>query len=118
MAAAFLDPAKGAVVEEVLVGEASDCCIFGSSVGVSPDRSKVAVTSGFATTVLDTRTREVPGRKSSSHRPAAAIERERHTPRGWSGLRRGVRTARTLHRVPKAPTTSTTGAIVVVNTAT
>lgn len=31
---------------------------FGSSVSVSPDRSKVAVTYGYGTVVLDTRTRE------------------------------------------------------------
>jgi WD40 repeat protein len=62
VAATFLDPATGRVVDEVVVGDTVQPWAFGSSVAVSPDRRKVAVTSGIATTVLDTRTREVLGK--------------------------------------------------------
>ena len=58
VAATFLDPRTGEVVDEVVVGETREDAYFGASVAVSPDRRRVAVTSGFATTVLDTRTRE------------------------------------------------------------
>ena len=56
MAAVFLDPRDGRVVDQVPVGRTVDA-LFGSSVAVSPDRRSVAVTSGRAVTVLDTRTR-------------------------------------------------------------
>ena len=59
VAATFLDPATGDVVQHVPVGETISQVTFGSSVAVSPDRSMVAVTWGLGTTVLDTRTREV-----------------------------------------------------------
>ena len=62
VAATFLHPGTGEVVDEVVVGDTVEDVPFGSSVSVSPDRTKVAVTSGYATTVLDTRTREVLGR--------------------------------------------------------
>lgn len=59
VAATFFDPEDGAVVDEVVVGDTIEGVASGSSVAVSPDRSKVAVTSGLATTVLDPRSREV-----------------------------------------------------------
>ncbi|TFV91549.1 hypothetical protein E4P40_05845 [Blastococcus sp. CT_GayMR20] len=59
VAAAFLDPENGKVVDEVVVGDTVPDTAFGSSVAVSPDGSMVAVTWGLGTTVLDTRTREV-----------------------------------------------------------
>ena len=58
VAATFLDPATGRVVDQVRVGRTFRGPLMGSSVAVSPDGLKVAVTSGLATTVLDTRTRE------------------------------------------------------------
>ena len=58
VAAAFWDPRDGRVVDEVVVGDTFSGTIFGSSAAVSPDRRLVAITSGLATTVLDTRTRE------------------------------------------------------------
>ena len=62
VSATFLDPVTGGVVDEVPVGTTIDGTLFGSSVAVSPDGRRVAVTSGFAATVLDTGTREVLGR--------------------------------------------------------
>jgi DNA-binding SARP family transcriptional activator/WD40 repeat protein len=62
VAATFIDPTNGGVVDQVEVGDTGESFTFGSSVAVSPDRTKVAVTSGLATTVLDTRTRDVLGR--------------------------------------------------------
>jgi WD40 repeat protein len=59
VAAVFLDPATGEVVEQVVVGDTLHDRPFGSSVAVSPDGSMVAVTWGLGTTVLDARTREV-----------------------------------------------------------
>ena len=57
VSAVFLDPRDGRVVDQVPVGRTVDA-VFGSSVAVSPDRRSVAVTSGEAVTVLDTRTRD------------------------------------------------------------
>jgi WD40 repeat protein len=62
VAAAFLDPRTGQVVDIVEVGRTLPGAVFGSSVAVSPDRTQVAVTTPLATTVLDTSTREVVGR--------------------------------------------------------
>ena len=62
VAATFINPTTGRVVDQVVVGNTLPDYVFGSSVGVSPDRTMVAVTSGFATTVLDTRTRDVLAR--------------------------------------------------------
>jgi WD40 repeat protein len=59
VAATFLDPRTGRVVDEVEVGDTVADAFFGASVEVSPDRRLAAVTSGLATTILDTRTREV-----------------------------------------------------------
>jgi WD40 repeat protein/DNA-binding SARP family transcriptional activator len=58
VAALFLDPRTGAVVDKVVVGNTAENLTFGSSVAVSPDRTKVAVTYGVGTVVLDTRTRQ------------------------------------------------------------
>jgi len=58
VAAVFLDPMTGEVVDEVPVGGTVEDAIFGSSVAVSPDATMVAVTYGLGTVVLDTRTRE------------------------------------------------------------
>ncbi|PWW22892.1 DNA-binding SARP family transcriptional activator [Geodermatophilus normandii] len=73
VAVAFLDPATGEVLEVVPVGELPAMPAYSSvagrppvpvfppvSVAVSPDRGRVAVTSGLAATVVDTRTRR-PG---------------------------------------------------------
>ena len=73
VAATFLDPATGRVVDEVEVGETTEFALWGSSVAVSPDRRMVAVTSAVATTVLDTRTRERFCAASPCHRPAATM---------------------------------------------
>lgn len=62
VSATFFDPVSGGVVDQVHVGRTEQGALFGSSVALSPDRRMVAVTSVFATTVLDTRTREVLGR--------------------------------------------------------
>ena len=59
VAATFLDPRTGGVVEQVEVGETVAWSSLGASVAVSPDRRWVAVTSASAATVIDTRTREV-----------------------------------------------------------
>ncbi len=61
VAAVFLDPRSGQVLDEVGVGDTSDT-LFGSSVGVSPDRRWVSVTTNYRTTILDARSREVVGR--------------------------------------------------------
>jgi WD40 repeat protein len=62
VAATFIDPRTGIVVGQVEVGDTVEDAYFGASAAVSPDGRSVAVTSGLATTVLDTRTREVVGR--------------------------------------------------------
>lgn len=59
VAATFLNPRTGRVVDEVVVGDTLEGSLFGSSVATSPDHNFVAVTSGYATTVLDAHTREV-----------------------------------------------------------
>ncbi|MCW2742466.1 MAG: putative Transcriptional regulator [Blastococcus sp.] len=59
VAATFLDPRTGRVVDQVDAGHTVADAYFGSSVAVSRDRRWIAVTSGLATTVLDGRTREV-----------------------------------------------------------
>lgn len=61
VAAVFIDPRTGRVVDEVRVGTTDIATvgnIWGSSVAVSPDRGSVAVTSTYAVTVLDTQTGE------------------------------------------------------------
>lgn len=60
--ATFLNPATGEIVADVRVTREGIAGIFASSVAVSPDGTKVAVTHGAGVTVLDTRTREVLGR--------------------------------------------------------
>jgi WD40 repeat protein len=59
VAAAFLDPDTGEVVDLVPVGDTIKGVSFGSSVAVSPDGSMVAVTWGLGATVLDTRTHDL-----------------------------------------------------------
>jgi WD40 repeat protein len=58
VAATFLDPRTGEVVDEVVVGDTIPGSYFGSSVAVSPDGSMVAVTWGLGATVLDAGTHE------------------------------------------------------------
>jgi DNA-binding SARP family transcriptional activator/WD40 repeat protein len=58
VAATFLDPRTGDVLVEVPVGDTLEEAMFGASVAVSEDGRLVAVTSGWATTILDTGTRE------------------------------------------------------------
>ncbi len=62
VAAVFLDPRSGRVVDEVVVGETVEGSVFGSSVSVSPDRKWVSVTTSHRTTIIDTARREVAGR--------------------------------------------------------
>ncbi|MGY1807103.1 BTAD domain-containing putative transcriptional regulator [Blastococcus sp. SYSU D00669] len=62
VAAAFLDPRTGAVVEEVPVGSVEQgAAPERIPLAVSPDRRRVAISTGVATTVLDTGTREPVG---------------------------------------------------------
>ena len=56
VAATFLEPRTGRVVDQVPVGE-NQGYLFGSSAAASPDRSLVAMTYGYGTKVLDARTR-------------------------------------------------------------
>ena len=58
VAATFVDPRTGEVVDEVAVGETLEESWIGASVAVSPDRGLIAVSSGLAVTVLDARSRE------------------------------------------------------------
>ena len=76
VAAVFLDPRSGQVIETVEVGRAGPGSVFGSSVAVNPDRTLVAVTTTLWTTVLDTSTREVVARIRIPHRFVSAA--------GWS----------------------------------
>jgi len=62
VAATFLDPRTGEIVDEVPLGDTVSTDMFGSSVALSPDRTMVAVTWGMGATVLDARTREVISR--------------------------------------------------------
>ena len=62
VAATFLNPRTGRVVDQVVVGDTLAGPIEGSSVAVSPDSRLVAVTSVLGTTILDTRTREIVAR--------------------------------------------------------
>jgi WD40 repeat protein len=62
VAATFIDPRTGAVVDQVVVGKPAPDTSSGSSVSVSPDSRMVAVTSSFATTILDARSRIRRGR--------------------------------------------------------
>jgi WD40 repeat protein len=58
VAATFVDPRTGEVVDEVTVGHTREESWIGASVAVSPDRGLIAVSSGLAVTVLDARSRE------------------------------------------------------------
>ena len=57
VAATFLDPRTGEVVEHIVVGQTLEESEFLASVAVSPDRELIAVNSGLAVTILDARTR-------------------------------------------------------------
>ena len=75
VSALFFDPVTGEVADTVSVGSTVPGTSFGSSVAVSPDRTKVAVTYGYGTVVLDARTRrrlariELPGSAAWEGRP-------------------------------------------------
>ena len=71
VAAVFLDPRTGRVVDQVVVGDNGGGWLFGSSVAVSPDGDQVAVTSIRRTTILDTGTRRVVARIVLPHRAVA-----------------------------------------------
>ena len=58
VAATFIDPRTGEVVDEVPVGNTLEASYTGASVAVSPDRGLIAVSSGLAVTVLDARSHE------------------------------------------------------------
>ncbi len=62
VAAVFLDPSTGQVLDTVVTGDTLPGMFFGSSVAVSPDATMVAVTSIDQATVLDTRTHRVIAR--------------------------------------------------------
>jgi hypothetical protein len=55
VAATFVDPRTGEVVDEIVVGHTVEESEFLASVAVSPDREQIAVSSGLAVTVLDAR---------------------------------------------------------------
>jgi DNA-binding beta-propeller fold protein YncE len=59
VAATFLDPRTGEVVEEFPVGETDEDYSWGASVAVSDDGRWIAVTTFSATYVIDSRTRRV-----------------------------------------------------------
>jgi DNA-binding SARP family transcriptional activator/WD40 repeat protein len=115
VAATFLDPDTGQVVDEVVVGRTSDCCFFGSSVSVSPNRRLVAITSGFTTTVLDARTRAVRARvtlsRASSESPRASPEMVWST--GWT-----ADGSRLLLGAAGRPFVTGDGGLVIVDTTT
>jgi DNA-binding SARP family transcriptional activator/WD40 repeat protein len=79
VSAAFLDPRTGEVVDSVPAGR-NGGWTFGSSASVSPDRSKVAVTYGYGTLVLDARTRDVLARIEL---PRIEVWGERHPEPVW-----------------------------------
>ena len=58
LAATFLEPGTGRVVDQVTVGTIDDPELLRPSMAISPDRRMVAISTGLSTTVLDTRTRE------------------------------------------------------------
>jgi WD40 repeat protein len=62
VAAVFIDPGSGRVIDKVVVGKTDAGTVFGSSVAVSPDRRLVAVTHGSRTVVLDAATRDAVAR--------------------------------------------------------
>jgi len=102
VAATFLDPATGEVVDQVVVGDTLPIADFGSSVAVSPDRSMVAVTWGLGTTVLEVSTRKVvaeivlpPEEDPAIELPATAVWCAAWTPDG-STLLLGAESAVTL----------------------
>ncbi len=66
VAAVFLDPRNGEVLDAVVVGDTVHS-VFGSSVAVSPDGGLVSVSSALLTTVLDTHTRDVVARVRVPH---------------------------------------------------
>jgi WD40 repeat protein len=57
LAATFLEPGTGRVVDQVAVGTIDDPDLLRPSMAVSPDRRMVAISTGLSTTVLDTKTR-------------------------------------------------------------
>jgi DNA-binding SARP family transcriptional activator/WD40 repeat protein len=59
VAATFVDPSTGEVVEQIRVGDTVADAWHGASAAVSADGRWVAITSGLAATVLDARTREI-----------------------------------------------------------
>lgn len=88
VALVFLDPRTGREIDRVSVGRTAEGAIFGSSVAVSPDRTRMAVTHTFGTAIIDTRTREVVGRVTeptgdgSSSGPAGLVWTSAWTPDG------------------------------------
>jgi DNA-binding SARP family transcriptional activator/WD40 repeat protein len=58
VAATFIDPRTGEVVDEVAVGRTLEESLIGASLAVSPDGRLIAVSSGLAVTILDARSRE------------------------------------------------------------
>ena len=107
VAATFLDPATGEVVQQVVVGDTLYYADFGSSVAVSPDRSMVAITWGLGTTVLDTRTRDVIAEivlppEEGLPLPAAAVWCAAWTPDG-SNLLLGAESADVKRRILLSP---------------
>ncbi|MGZ8742470.1 MAG: nSTAND1 domain-containing NTPase [Nocardioides sp.] len=88
VAALFLDPKSGRELDRVKVSPGMGLFQWGSSVAVSPDRRLVAVTHGFGTAIVDTRTREIvhrvvlPGDDPSPDWPAVGVWCSAWTPDG------------------------------------
>jgi WD40 repeat protein len=88
VAAVFLDPRSGREIDRVKVSPGMGLFNWGSSVAVSPDRRHVAITHGFGTAIVDTRTREIlhrvvlPTDDPAPDRPALAVWCSAWTPDG------------------------------------
>ena len=88
VAALFLDPRSGRELGRVKVSPGMRLFASGSSVAVSPDRRLVAITHGFGTAIVDTRTREIlhrvvlPIDDPSPDWPATAVWCSAWTPDG------------------------------------
>ncbi|RYP88931.1 hypothetical protein EKO23_00375 [Nocardioides guangzhouensis] len=80
---AFVDPGTGEQVARVPVGKTGADAFFGSSLAVSPDARRVAVTGIWWTTVIDARTRDVVAR---IRLPAPAWAADQPGEAAWSSV--------------------------------
>ena len=110
VAATFIDPTEGRVLDEVIVGNTVTSNLFGSSVAVSQDRRLIAVTAIQSTTVLDARSHEVVGRiVLPPANPTTSDEPEWVNAAGWT------RDGRLLLGVAAGGQDTEGGGIVVVD---